>query len=346
LQHFMPAVSGASAVEQALKIALASQFPRSYVLALRGGYGGKTLLALTGTWKASLKTGLAPLYPNVVYVDAFAEGAVKALERACEQFPIAVIQFELIQGVGGVRALPQQVLTCLDRLRKQHGCLLFADEIQTGFYRTGPFTRSSDTGIQPDLLTIGKGASDMMFPFAMTLYSESIQQLLDERGCSLPQVIRGRHSYELGFRTVLNTLRRAEQDCLSERVRASGKLFAKLLGEQLVAPKLVRAARCFGMLVGIELDVQSAARRWMKRSLPRCVLLALMNHPTFPLIAGFCQYEPQVLKLTPPLTITEEEIRNVCAALASVLQLRLYRLAASGVQQAIIRPWIERLRGV
>src|SRR5262249_24217306 len=48
LANFVPAVSGASAVEQALKIALTSQFPRSHVLALRGGYGGKTLLALTG----------------------------------------------------------------------------------------------------------------------------------------------------------------------------------------------------------------------------------------------------------------------------------------------------------
>jgi acetylornithine/succinyldiaminopimelate/putrescine aminotransferase len=343
LPHFVPAVSGASAVEQALKIALASQFPRSYVLALRGGFGGKTLLALTGTWKASLKTGLAPLYPNVVYVDAFAENAVEALERACKQLPIAVIQFELIQGVGGVRALPRHVLTCLNRLRQQHGCLLFADEIQTGFYRTGPFARSSEAGVQPDLLTIGKGASDMMFPFAMTLYSESIRQVLDERGCSLPQVIRDRYSYELGIRTVLSTLRRAEQDCLSEKVRTNGRLFATLLEEQLIASKLAREARSFGMLVGIELDVRSAARRWMKRTLPRCVLLALMNQPTFPLIAGFCQYEPHVLKLTPPLTITEDEIRSVCAALASVLQLPLRRLAASGVRQAIIRPWIKRL---
>ena len=103
LPHFTPAVSGAAAVEQALKLALASQYPRNYVIALEGGFAGKTLFALTGTWSPKLRTGLAPLYPHVIFVDPFAPDAVAALEAACEQHPVAVIQFELIQAVGGVR---------------------------------------------------------------------------------------------------------------------------------------------------------------------------------------------------------------------------------------------------
>src|SRR5262249_28912711 len=161
----------------------------------------------------------------------FATDAVAALERACEQFPIAVIQFELIQGVGGVRALPPEVVGCLNRLREQYGCLLFADEIQTGFYRTGPFVRSLELGIQPDLLTIGKGASDMMFPFAMTLYSDALQQILDERRCSLTGAFDSRFGYEMGYRTVLSTLRHAERECFAADVRAKGELFSKLLHE-------------------------------------------------------------------------------------------------------------------
>jgi acetylornithine/succinyldiaminopimelate/putrescine aminotransferase len=344
LPHVLPAVSGASAVEQALKIALSSQFPRTHVLALRGGFGGKTLLALTGTWKPSLKSGLAPLYPNVVYVDPFAEDAVAALEQACEQFPIAVIQFELVQGVGGVRPLPLRVLSCLNRLREQHGCLLFADEIQTGFYRTGPFVRTLEAGIQPDLMTIGKGASDMMFPIAITMYSDFIQQILDERDCSLPDVIQSHCGSEIGDRTIVNTMRRAEQEGLSDQVRAKGRLFAELLQEYLVATKLVRDVRCLGMLIGIELDVRSTGRRWMKRTFPQCVLMSLLNHPTFPVIAGFCQYEPHVLKLTPPLSTSEDEITIVCETIASVLRLPLHRLAASSAWQGIVRPRLARLR--
>src|SRR5262249_49897233 len=155
-----------------------------------------------------------------------------------EQFPIGVIQFELIQGVGGVRALPGEVLTCLLQLRDRHGCLLFADEVQTGMYRTGPFVRSPACGLQPDLITIGKGTSDMMFPFALTLYSDAVRQALEERACFLPQTFCSRYDYELGYRTVLNTLRRAEKEGLAERVRARGALIATLLQEQLAPRKL------------------------------------------------------------------------------------------------------------
>ena len=106
LEYFSPAVSGASAVEQALKLGLACQSPRNYVLALKGGFGGKTLFALTGTWKPTLKLGLPGLYPHVVYVDPFADDAREQIETAFEQHPIGVVQCELIQGVGGVRRIP------------------------------------------------------------------------------------------------------------------------------------------------------------------------------------------------------------------------------------------------
>src|SRR5262249_34472041 len=64
LEHLLPAVSGASAVENALKVALVAQFPRRHVLALQAGFGGKTLLALTGTWNAAYKENLDPLYAD------------------------------------------------------------------------------------------------------------------------------------------------------------------------------------------------------------------------------------------------------------------------------------------
>ena len=62
---------------------------------------------------------------------------------------------------------------------------LFVDEVQTGMFRTGPFVRSREMGLAPDLLTIGKGTSDMMFPFALTLHSGEVQQRLDQVRCRL-----------------------------------------------------------------------------------------------------------------------------------------------------------------
>ncbi|MBC7965799.1 MAG: aminotransferase class III-fold pyridoxal phosphate-dependent enzyme, partial [Fuerstia sp.] len=178
LRHHVPAVSGGSAVEHALKLSLLAQSPKSFIVALKGGFGGKTLLALSGTSKPSYKKGLDPLYPDVLYVDPFAPDAIRQLEQIVKTVPVAVIQLELIQGVGGVREIPQALLEYLQIARREAGVLLFVDEIQTGMFRTGPFVRSSELSISPDLMTIGKGTSDMMFPFAMTLYSDRVNYLL------------------------------------------------------------------------------------------------------------------------------------------------------------------------
>ena len=82
LDCVLPAVSGASAVEIALKIGLTAQFPRRHVLALKSGFGGKTLFALTGTWKSSYKEHIEPLYADVLYVDPFAADAIAQIDSA------------------------------------------------------------------------------------------------------------------------------------------------------------------------------------------------------------------------------------------------------------------------
>lgn len=333
LPQMTPAVSGASAVEQALKLSLAASFPRDYVLALRGGFGGKTLFALTGTWKPALRAGLAPLYSNVVFVDPFAEDAVDAIRLAFADYPIGVAQLELIQGVGGVRAIPNDVLECLSEQRACHECLLFVDEVQTGMFRTGPFARSTDVGIQPDLMTVGKSTSDMMFPFAMTLYSDAVRNALEERDCSIPEVATAGYGYETGFRTVLNTLRRVEQEQLTDQVRRRSEQFALRLGQQLQDCRLVKDVRCFGLLIGIELDAERGLQRWMKKLVYQLYLLAMLQHPTFPLLMGFCQYEHNVLKFTPPLTITDDEVQQACQTISDVLRRSLSSVAMSGAVQ-------------
>jgi len=344
LPHATPAVSGASAIEIALKIALASQFPRTHVLALCGGYGGKTLFALTGTAKPTLKSGLDPLYPHVVYVDPFADDAILELDAAFERHPIGVVQLELVQGVGGVRAIPQAVLEHLKELRRQYEVLLFVDEVQTGVYRTGPFVRSTELGIEPDLLTIGKGTSDMMFPFAMTFHSDAIERKLTARGCSLSRTYCERYGYEIGYRTVLSTLRRAEEENLERQVRARAELFARVLSNDLKTCRNVLDVRCYGLLIGIEINIALRPYRWLKKLSSQLFLLAMLHHRPFPLVVGFCQYEPSVLKLTPPLSITEQEIRNVCDAIATALRSSYLRLATIGILHAVVRPQLERLR--
>ncbi len=123
LDFFLPAVSGATAVENALKLALVAQFPKRHILALKAGFGGKTLLSLTGTANPSYKVHIDPLYADVHYVDPFAPDAVPQLDALLEAHEFAVVQVELIQSVGGVRRVPPNVIRHLDAGRKRVGLL-------------------------------------------------------------------------------------------------------------------------------------------------------------------------------------------------------------------------------
>jgi acetylornithine/succinyldiaminopimelate/putrescine aminotransferase len=322
----LPAVSGATAVENALKVALVAQYPRRHVLALKAGFGGKTLLALTGTANPSYKEHIDPLYADVLYVDPFAPDAEAQIEAALKEHPVAVVQVELIQAVGGVRRVPETVIRYLEVRRPHEGYLLLVDEVQTGMYRTGPFTRSHAMGLSPDLLLLGKGTSDMMFPFALLLYSAAVHEKLEQAGSALPAAIRKRYGYEFGYRTVLNVLRCAEASALSQRVAEAGALFAQLLGEGLASCKAVREIRVYGLLIGIELHAGRWPQRWFRKRLYSFYLYGMLRHRRYPVLVGFCQYEPNVLKITPALTVAPEEIRNVCATIVDVLKRPFHRL--------------------
>lgn len=331
LGNVLPAVSGASAIESALKMALVAQHPRRHVLALESGFGGKTLFALTGTAKPVYKDNVGPLYPDVTYVDPFSPGATARLEEALNRHPVAVVQAELVQGVGGVRRVPDEVLRFLQEGRKRWGYLLLIDEVQTGTFRTGPFARSTALGLTPDLLVVGKGVSDMMFPFSLLLYSDAVAARLREVGSGLPEQLRRRCGHEGGYRTVLNVLRYADKTRLADRVTASGEMVARWLGEEVKGCAWVRDVRVFGLLLGIELDATRLPRRWFRKRLFQYYLYNALRHPDFPVFIGFCQYEPNVLKITPPLNSTEEELRRMCSTIGEVLRRPFYRLVASVV---------------
>jgi acetylornithine/succinyldiaminopimelate/putrescine aminotransferase len=228
--------------------------------------------------------------------------------------------------VGGVRQIPEGVVRFLEGRRAQAGYLLLIDEVQTGMYRTGPFTRSGALGLTPDLLLLGKGTSDMMFPFSLVLHGEAVQQKLEAAGSDLTRTFRARYGYEAGYQTVCNVLDQARELDLGRRVSEAGALFQQLLTEGLAGCKSVREVRVFGLLIGIELNPTSWPRRLFQRRLYSLYLYGMLRHAAYPVLAGFCQYEPNVLKLTPALTVSPEEIRRVCGTLIDVLGQPFHRL--------------------
>jgi 4-aminobutyrate aminotransferase/(S)-3-amino-2-methylpropionate transaminase len=159
--------AGTEAVENAVKFARAYT-KRPAVIAFEGGFHGRTLLSLSLTSKTHpYKAGLGPFAPEVyrvpfpnAYRGISTEDALAALERAfavqVAAENVAAIVFEPVQGEGGFVVAPAAFVEGLRRICDEHGIVLVADEVQTGFGRTGRFFAMEHFGVEPDLVTVAK----------------------------------------------------------------------------------------------------------------------------------------------------------------------------------------------
>jgi 4-aminobutyrate aminotransferase/(S)-3-amino-2-methylpropionate transaminase len=159
--------AGAEAIENAVKFAR-SYTKRPAVIGFEGGFHGRTLLAASLTSKTHpYKAGLGPFAPEVYrvpfpnsYRGPSAEEALAALERAfitqVAAETVAAIVIEPVQGEGGFIVAPTEFLQGVRRLCDEHGIVLVADEVQTGFGRTGRMWGIQHSGVEPDLVTLAK----------------------------------------------------------------------------------------------------------------------------------------------------------------------------------------------
>lgn len=172
--------TGAEAVENAIKIAR-SATGRGGVIAFSGGFHGRSLFAVSLTGKVQpYKAGFGPFAPEVYHAPFPGEGASLAETRAAverifkadiEPTRVAAIVFEPVQGEGGFHVIQREAVRWLRALCDEHGILLIADEVQTGFGRTGrlfAMDHFADDGVVPDLMTIAKSLAGGMTLSAVT----------------------------------------------------------------------------------------------------------------------------------------------------------------------------------
>lgn len=159
--------TGAEATENAVKLARAHT-GRSAVIAFAGGFHGRTMLTMALTGKTlPYKKKFGPMPPEVFHLPfpvadhgVTVADSLKALEflfRAdVEPDRVAAIMIEPVQGEGGFYEAPTELLVALRRICDQHGIVLVADEVQTGFARTGRMFGIEHSGVEPDMITIAK----------------------------------------------------------------------------------------------------------------------------------------------------------------------------------------------
>ena len=338
LPRALPAVSGATAVESALIVSLCAQAPRKKIVVFDKGFAGKTLSALIGTSKKHYREPFAPLYRYTEYVDPFDGAGVRRIEELCRSKEVALFWFEPVQGEGGVRRIPEEVFSLLREHRAGGGYLVALDEIQTGMFRTGTVLCST-AFIEADVVTLAKGLADMTFPVGATMVSEEVYQ---RARSGFPEAVRHLETYylnQLGAHVALHGLRKAVESGLGDRAAEMGKVLTKELGRLRPLSSMIRDTRGTGLLQAVEFN----SRLWGLR-LPvvdeyfGAIFGGLCaRNPDMPLLTAYTLNNPSIVRIAPPLTVTEEEIKRLVLTIEDTLKGGWPGLLASTVAHNIRR---------
>jgi 4-aminobutyrate aminotransferase / (S)-3-amino-2-methylpropionate transaminase / 5-aminovalerate transaminase len=252
--------TGAEATENAVKIARAAT-GRSGVIAFTGGFHGRTILASALTGKVvPYKKGLGPALPEVWHVpfptgqnDVTVEDALKYLgfifKADVDPSRVAAIIIEPVQGEGGFHQAPQELLRALRRICDEHGIVLIADEVQTGFGRTGTMFAMEHYDVEPDLICVAKSLAGG-FPLSGVIGRAPIMDAAEPGG--LGGTYAGNPLACVAALAVLDVF---EDEKLLERSQAIGaRLKARLKALQTRNDLLpVRAIRGPGAMVAFDI---------------------------------------------------------------------------------------------
>ncbi|NWO07744.1 MAG: 4-aminobutyrate--2-oxoglutarate transaminase [Alteromonadaceae bacterium] len=304
--------TGAEAVENCVKIARAHT-GRSGVIAFQGGFHGRTNLTMGLTGKiAPYKAGFGPFpgeiyhapYPNE-YHGVSTEDSLAALNTlfTCDIEPsrVAAIIVEPVQGEGGFYHAPPAFMQALRKLCDQHGILLIADEIQTGFARTGKMFASEYAEIEPDLMTMAKGIAGG-FPLAAVVGKAEVMD------SPLPGGLGGTYGGSpLGCAAALAVLDVIKDEQLCERALHVGdRIVERLRSLQTKYPQTIGNIRNLGAMIAIELvrdgDVNQPDAELTKALVGEAAKQGL--------ILLSCGIRGNVIRFLPALTITDALIRE------------------------------------
>lgn len=292
LSHFFLCNSGTEAVEGAFKFARLATGRTGIVATLRG-FHGRTMGSLSATWEKHYREPFAPLIPDVSHMRY---NDLAAAEAAITEETAAVI-VELVQAEGGVHVAQKDYIRGLAALCRERGALLIIDEIQTGFGRTGTLFACEQYDVEPDILCLAKSIAGGIPMGAVCLGTRVMES---------GRITRGAHGSTFGGNPLacaasLATLDVIEREALPARTAALGAHALERL--RAVEAPLIREVRGLGLLIGIELK---------KRVQP--YLEALCDRGILALPAG-----PNVLRLLPPLVITEAQLDQALDIVIEVL---------------------------
>jgi adenosylmethionine-8-amino-7-oxononanoate aminotransferase len=316
--HFLYASDGASAVEQALKVAFQHWVnvgaPRRQFLAFGGAYHGDTIGALSVGDDDFGADAFAPLRFPVLRAPRFDDpdciDTAIAMIATHASTVAAVIVEPSVQAAAGMLLAPELELARLGAACREHGVPLICDEIATGFGRTGTLFASERCNLRPDIMCLGKGMTAGYLPMSVTVVAGGLYESFLGPDLSARTLYHG-HSYggnALAAAVALRHLELVDAWDVLANVRERSAELHDLLHDRIAPKPAVREVRLRGLMGGVELapsgDGLHLGRRVSAAAVDRGVLLRSIG---------------DTVTLMPPLTITSQELHRVVHALSDAI---------------------------
>ena len=299
--------SGAEAVEAAIKLARLyghqRQVAQPAIIVAEKSFHGRTLATLSATGNRKVQAGFEPLVQGFIRVPY---DDVEALHTVARNSPqVVAVLVEPIQGEGGINIPADDYLKRIRELCNRHGWLMMLDEIQTGMGRTGRWFAYQHHDLVPDVIAVAKGLANGV-PIGACL----------ARGAAAEVFQPGNHGSTFGGNplacsaalAVLATIRSGN---LTERAASLGRRILAGLRESLAGCELVAEIRGRGLMLGIELNRPSA--HLPAAGLERGILFSVQSE--------------QVIRLLPPLVISDAEADEIVARVGAVVRADAARAA-------------------
>lgn len=319
--------SGAEAIEGAMR--LAKRFSgKNEMVALTHSFHGRSYATLSVTGNAGRKKGGGPYMPGVMFAPApycyrcpFKMGNPEKCGMACAEYLTDVITWqssqnvalfiaEPVMGEGGIIVPPPDYFKVVKQVLDHDNILFLADEVQSGFCRTGKMFGIEHYGVEPDMMTMAKGIANG-FPLSCFIARDEIADSFRP----------GDHLSTFGGNPVscaasLANIEYMEATSLAENTTKKGTMLQETL--RTISPKRVTIGdiRGKGLMVGIEL-VEDAKSKAPAASEARKIRAALREKGALIGVGGAFA---NVLRIQPPLTISEEELEKVVAMLKEIME--------------------------
>lgn len=287
----LPMNTGAEAVETAIKAARKWGYlkkgveeNKAEIIVCENNFHGRTTTIISFSTEPQYKFGFGPFTPGfkiISYNDP------EALEKAITPNTVAFL-VEPVQGEGGVIVPDEGYYKKIREITKKYNVLLIADEIQTGFGRTGTLFAMDREGVKPDILVVGKALGGGIYPVSAILADDDIMDVFKP----------GDHGSTFGGNPLASAVGMASlevilEEKLPERAEELGNYFMEELRK--INSPYVKEVRGRGLLVGVEIKKEIATARPFCEKLMKLGILAKETHE-------------QVIRFAPPLIIKKEEI--------------------------------------